>query len=350
MGDTALSTYIAGLIKKGYDPEYIRTQLIKQGYPPAEVNQALRQNKPAKKVNKILLFGSLGGITIVAIIIALFFIFPSDPAADIQFTVQSQDTTISQDDPLEFSAQLTNTVDTPTTVLLRYSIIAQGATRPIQVQQDSITVRKNAASPAKVIITSLTPGKYELAAEAIYDGKQKKDSFSFTVTARAHKAPDTVTLAQCPAGCDDFNACTEDFCQEGRCVAVSITPCCGNNICDQGESVLTCSRDCSTSAPTTSTSIIGQARSVVLSSKEDAADLCNRISYEVERDDCFSAMAQESKDPLFCGPLLSLDRKDACYLTFALDGDQGVCTKIVDARLQATCFQYAQFSRIATQA
>lgn len=35
--------------------------------------------------------------------------------------------------------------------------------------------------------------------------------------------------------CDDHDACTEDSCSSGTCIHDEIAPCCGNNICEEGE-------------------------------------------------------------------------------------------------------------------
>ncbi|MEM3555781.1 MAG: hypothetical protein QXF56_03640 [Candidatus Micrarchaeia archaeon] len=51
------------------------------------------------------------------------------------------------------------------------------------------------------------------------------------------------------AECDDTNSCTTDFCNNpntcnAQCTHTPITPCCGNSICEAGESYSTCPQDC----------------------------------------------------------------------------------------------------------
>jgi hypothetical protein len=53
----------------------------------------------------------------------------------------------------------------------------------------------------------------------------------------------------CPSSCDDKNACTEDVCTAAtnyECRNNQITPCCGNDICETGETISSCVVDCST--------------------------------------------------------------------------------------------------------
>lgn len=51
----------------------------------------------------------------------------------------------------------------------------------------------------------------------------------------------------CPESCDDSDSCTFDVCDEStsfECVNRAIRPCCGNDVCEKGESSSTCEEDC----------------------------------------------------------------------------------------------------------
>ena len=54
-------------------------------------------------------------------------------------------------------------------------------------------------------------------------------------------------VRECP-DCDDGDNCTEDICNFNtsfQCIHQTVTPCCGNNICEVGEDCENCMQDCS---------------------------------------------------------------------------------------------------------
>jgi len=345
MVDRSLVEQIAAWIKKGYDPDYLRTQLVKQGYSPVDVNRAIALAQPRKKKNKLVLFGIIG-MFVVVVGIALFLFIPKGGDVNVLITLNPSADTVKEGGTLTFETYLKNTDDAPLTVTLSHEIrTLQGDI--VQSVPDSVTLRREASIPSRVDVR-VSPGTYALVSTARFDGRSKQEQFQFTVAEQ--ELPTTgggIMLAECPEGCNDFTRCTEDFCKEGRCVFVPIRPCCGDGVCDEGEGFISCSEDCAQPRTEDVLSLTESAREAVTKNKDRAAEYCQRIVLETERDDCFAFLAEDSHDQIFCSPMTRVNRKDACYLQFALDGNSAVCAQIIDERMQATCYNYARFVNIA---
>lgn len=58
-------------------------------------------------------------------------------------------------------------------------------------------------------------------------------------------------VCEVDADCDDKKPCTADSCVESVCTYEEITPCCGNRVCEDGETISTCENDCSQQCPFT---------------------------------------------------------------------------------------------------
>ncbi|MBD3318592.1 hypothetical protein GF342_01650 [Candidatus Woesearchaeota archaeon] len=340
MVDDSLVEYVRDLLKKGYKEDYIRAFLLKNGYKASHITATFAQVKQ-RKISKPLLYGSIGGIIIV-ILVTTILLWPSGSSrATIQVSIEGT-TTIAQGDTLSFHSTLTSTEDSPTLVTLKYDIIDE-TNKPLQSAQDTITVRASTKRSAEITLSrQLEPGTYSLQVTAGYDEQHTQDSYQFTIT------PGTLTgdelhLDTCPYDCDDGDPCTTDRCEDGRCVYVRQQPCCGDNICEGEESVLTCSEDCTARVQEDPDNYQDKAIELARTNKAQAANECNKIGLLDERDSCFLAVADEANDPVFCEPLSSINLKDSCYLGFSKH--PGICLKIQDELLKLHCQQAVQFSR-----
>lgn len=68
-----------------------------------------------------------------------------------------------------------------------------------------------------------------------------------TVTAPSIGTENISKTQVCPVNCDDSNACTKDVCNQQtdyECRHAPITPCCGNSVCESGETEQSCPSDC----------------------------------------------------------------------------------------------------------
>lgn len=70
-------------------------------------------------------------------------------------------------------------------------------------------------------------------------------SGSAPCTSKCNESTDQCVQCLTSADCNDNNACTTDTCSAaGTCSNALLVPCCGNNVCEVGESCSSCSADC----------------------------------------------------------------------------------------------------------
>ncbi|MBS3109169.1 hypothetical protein J4227_01415 [Candidatus Woesearchaeota archaeon] len=73
------------------------------------------------------------------------------------------------------------------------------------------------------------------------------DRYNTFTTQMLELAKKTQSLSSCQSECNDNNKCTEDVCSPETdyvCAHQPIVPCCGNDICEQGEKCGACFTDC----------------------------------------------------------------------------------------------------------
>ncbi|MCB9362423.1 hypothetical protein H6504_03225 [Candidatus Woesearchaeota archaeon] len=368
-----LIDYIRTYLSQGYTEQQLRPYLIQNGWTPSSVDEAFsiifNRQVPVQTEHTIHIkgMGIIMGVLVVVIGLVgllIYLLLPSaEPAQemllDYQIKISPAEKIKFPGEELAFETTLVNMGKTPRyDVVIEYSFSSSGG-KTVETWDETKAIETvHPYTVRKVLPVTLAPGNYVLKGHIAYgDGLIARASDSFVVKNRESTTAPTCTDGILNQGeeetdcggpcnacekscfdCDDTNMCTRDVCKEGVCTHIPITPCCGDNICSEGE---VCIADCpSTKEPTikvTATSIKEEAMDIASTDEESAGKYCNTLEKEVDKDYCFRVVAHGTENKNFCKFIISSSTKDFCYMKFATKGDNSVCPEISNEHLQRAC-------------
>ena len=381
MVNQSLVMYIQNSVRQGMDINNVRNQLIQQGYNPYEVDSAINflYSGPTQVHHTISLSKS-AIIGIIAMVIALSFAGylayfltsgPEVPKKLLDFETSALKTAVKPGENLAFTIRLFNMGSAPRYDVSVISVVLDEKKRQVAKKEDTFAVEKRTAETMQVNIpSSASPGAYTLQSTATYSNGKASSSFEFTVyqdsasptcfdnkqnqgekgvdcgdPCRACPSCNDKTINQgetgvdcggpckaCEEGClcDDGNICTDDYCDNGKCINEDIVPCCGNGICED-------EADCPDCAEETPSQIIERAREQAIIDPESAVSICSTLRELRDKDRCFDVVAKNVSQSAVCNYIASTANRDACYMHFAMRFDFSVCEKVENPYLQKSC-------------
>lgn len=332
MVQKSLVDYIKNMQRQGYDVNSIRNTLSRAGYSRYDIEDGIKaaQKKPINKTLLMIFFSILGLILIVVILLVLIRPEP----AELSLDTSTYSTRVAPGQQLTINANINNPTKKQTKAIIDVRI---SGPRPIQVPSQSIQVKERASIPIQATIPQDAPeGQYMAYVTIAYEGKQKTETESFEVRKAEAQAPSTIdrlreeqrTQEECPGGCDDFDPCTRDRCENGVCIHTRIKPCCGNGECEEGETAISCPEDCATEQ-------IEEATRLARERPQQALQKCEEAP---SRDTCIKEVADAAGDKGLCERISKTAIKDGCLMQFAYKGDYSVCGQIQDKLTKNSCF------------
>lgn len=348
MVQESLVEYCRQLLAQGYDVQTIQTTLVNAGYSKFDANDALRAagaSVPSGfSISGRMLLFVFGGLFVLALLIWLVLLFTGPEPAPLGVSTSLLSSQVSPGYEVVINVDISNPDDRKVGASLEVEV--SGPSGVIDVRSESLELVSSRRVPVRILIPEGSPvGQYVVDAVLSYGPLTVRSSSSFEVRSETVQSPVgvvdvpvkhavDVSLA-CPASCDDLQFCTRDSCVNGQCVNEPIVPCCGNGVCEAGETASSCAVDC---APQVNPQeVIGEAVGLAVANQQGAVQKCMSLGMQFYVDSCLNDVASASNSKAVCEQISSSESRDACLISFAYKGDFSVCAQIQDVYLRTSC-------------
>lgn len=376
------------MLKYGYTNKDI-DEAVNSIYHPT-IRHEIHLSRTTALVMALVVFSLIG--------IAFFFYYsPSKtPTKLLDLNLEPITTTVSAGQSVTFLKELSNLgSEKRYDVVIKQEIIEPKTNKVITQKIETRAIETFGSTQTKIQLPEDTKaGDYVLRAIVEYDNKKAVATLPVKVVASAKKEtcndgiknqdeegidcggickPCEVQVLEC----DDNNPCTDDVIEGDVCVNKPITPCCGNNICEEEEQE-SCVADCKKAdqftlistetldeikelAKVNPTKALQQCNAVEVPDLKDTCianigevqrnkNYCNQINNARIKDLCYSNIAKLTNDNSICEKVSIDSRRDSCYMTFVLDNkDYSVCGKITNKQLKQSCESLKQLNELSQQ-
>ena len=241
---------------------------------------------------------------------------------------------------------------------IKSELVSVASNEVIATKTETVAIEtRNAVKSQLVVPADAKPGRYVVRVLVEYNQQSARASFSLVVISQekpAQKSPVSPSVPQdsgdCQGGCNDYDSCTLDRCVKGVCIFDRIAPCCGNGVCERGESETFCPEDCQEKRPTVAQSvqvIIDKAFTSASGDPDSGVRLCRTLSqHSLIRAPVSWVWPSAPGQAEICGQIVQDKDKDGCYLDFALGRDRfDLCDQVQDRWLKSSCYSYASLKK-----
>ena len=309
--------YIKSQLQKGYNISTIRDVMLRYGYTDEDINGAINEIYYPTIRHEI----HLGPTTvfviifaIVAVIGATVFVFypPKGPTKLLDMNLEPVETTVAAGEKIDYIKELSNLGSSKRyDVVLVQEIIEPKTFKPITEKTETMAIETFGAKRSQFLVPPETkPGDYILRVMVEYDNKKAVATLPIKVTL-SKKAE----IKEESRECNDNNPCTNDIIENGICINNPIAPCCGNNVCEEGEKE-NCNEDCEKTSIVELPSIetIEDIRELAKVNPSRALQQCNQIDVPDLKDSCISKIGEVQRNKDYCTQIKNTRTKDLCYL------------------------------------
>ena len=362
MVNKKLVDYIQEQAKRGFDVQSIRGYLLRYGYSPADVDEAIRHIS-SPEIRHIIHFSpaTLIGIAaifvvmIVAVVVAFKFLPSKAPATLLDMNLESVKTTANSGEEITFISELDNLGSASRyDVNLRYELINTKTNEILTFKEETRAIETKGSKQVTIEIPpNAAIGEYVLRAIATYNGQRAVATLPVKIGEKASKEEEVIEKPDGTVVEEKPEEIVEEPAEEAP----------------QPEE-----EAAGTSAINTFETLekVGQ---IANQNKKEAERLCNGLELQTSRDLCFNKIAEVLGDRAYCSRINDVNRtmgiclsniakitgnsavceqitrdsmKDNCYMGFVTGGknDFSVCDKVTNQYLRQSCESLKQLSKL----
>ena len=360
MAKKSIAAYVNSMLQKGYNLSSIRNELLRSGYSNSEIDEAVRSSYIRHEIHL-----SKTTIAVIAFIFASMIVVASflylgqrkSPGELLDLNLEPVATTIAPGHDVIFIKELSNLGSAQKyDVIIRQEIIDSKTNKVITQKIETRAIETFGSTQTKISTSDDTkPGNYILRVMVDYDNKKavatlpvriigaaKQETCSDGIKNQNEEGIDCGGICkpceQKAVQCDDFNSCTDDIAENGACIHNQITPCCGNNICEDKEQE-TCS-DCKKREITLpSSETLDSVKELAKTNPNKALQECSKMEVPDIKDACISMIADALKSKAYCSQIINPRIKDLCLSNIAqLVNDNSICEEISAEARKDSCY------------
>ena len=368
MADKKLINYIQEQLKKGYDTATVKSYLIKYGYNPSDVDDAIRQIY-GHEVRHVIHFSPATLISITGIFLGLivvsFFLFnytAKSPETLLDLNLQSIKTTVNSGESITFIAELDNLGSAKRyDASLRYELIDLKTSQTLTFKEETRAVETKSSKQVEIQIPAgAAEGDYVLRAIAAYNGQKAVATLPVKISGIVQETQEQKPIEQKSIGQESINKAQE---KETTQKPNEIT---------QGQEA-TAKDETAGSQALSTFETLEKVSSIASQNKKEAESLCRKLELQTSKDLCFDKIAEVLGDRSYCSlisdertkdvclsnvakitgkseicqDISKESRKDSCYMNFVIDKkDYTVCDKVVNQYLRQSCESLRQLSSL----
>jgi len=348
-----LSDYVLQLQRQGYSDGVIRSQLARSGYSSAAINSAFSGNVFSKNKGLFLFFTSLLMI-FVLLLVVYFAFFYSVLEVSLQSRILSSPNLL-HDDVLIIEKVITASED-KTSVSVLYELVSSSG-QVVFKKSEKLLISGASKSQSRIILPKdVSVGLYNLRLTVYYLGGSVSENVPFNVVSGTPQDISLVetqdvstiianTSVDCKEPCFSVDPCVRSSCISGFCKFDAISPCCGNDKCELGESAV-CGADCAVERPPAE-GVFTSAQSIAKSDPSKALLLCNSLIEDSPVDECIVLISKDANSISLCSSVRSDKARDDCYMRFALINNFSGCDKISDRYMANSCVYLSQAQAVS---